>query len=401
LQQAALAGDAKARAALKLAENPNRFLSTVQMGITLIGILSGAFGGAALSKSLAVPLKNVPALAPYADSLSFGLVVLVITYLSLIIGELVPKRLALGAPEKIAGMVAGPMSFLSMIGAPFVSLLTVSSDLVLRLLGVKNTGETPVTEAEINVMIEQGTQAGVFDAVEQNIVARVFALGDRKVESLMTRRPNVMWVDREDSPAENRSALANSPYSRVLVCDGDLDHVVGIVAAKALLKQCYEERPLDLMAACQQPLFVPESVSAFNLLEKMKSGRTHIAVVVDEHGATQGLITMHDILSAVVGEMPAIDDAGGQEAVQREDGSWLVDGLIAIQDFKSLFDLKELPGEDEGNFTTLSGFILYATSKVPKISDSFDAAGLHFEIMDMDGQRIDRVLVKPIETTTA
>ena len=237
LQQAAQAGDTKARAALDLAENPNRFLSTVQMGITLIGILSGAFGGATLSKTLATSLKEVPVLAPYADSISFGIVVLAITYLSLIIGELVPKRLALGAPERIAGLVAGPMSFISMLGAPFVTLLTVSSDLVLRLLGVKASGDAPVSEAEINVMIEEGTQAGVFHAVEQDIIARVFALGERNVESLMTRRPDVMWIDLQDSAEENRLALAHSLYSRVLVCDGDLDHVVGIVRAKDLLTQ--------------------------------------------------------------------------------------------------------------------------------------------------------------------
>jgi putative hemolysin len=400
LQQAMQEGNAKARIALELAESPNRFLSTVQIGITLVGIFSGAFGGATLSKSVADQVRLLPALAPYADSIGLGLVVLIITYLSLIVGELVPKRLALHSPERIATLIAIPMRALSRAAGPFVTILTFSTDTVLHLMGLKASEEPPVTEEEIKVMMEQGTQAGVFAAAEQDIVERVFRLGDRKVVSLMTRRPDIVWLDVEDSIEENRRKMAQCVYSRLPVCRGDLDHVIGIVRAKDLLSHCLENRPLDLLASLQPPVYVPESLPALRLLETMKVGRTHLSVVIDEHGSTQGIVTLHDILSAVVGTLPSVDESDDAYAVQRDDGSWLFDGMLPIDDLKAICKLQDLPGDEEGNYETLSGFIMSEMGRIPATSDSFEFSGLRFEVMDMDGNRIDKVLVAPLEPAT-
>jgi putative hemolysin len=259
LQQAAQAGSSQARAALDLAESPNRFLATVQIGITLIGILSGAFGGATLSKTIAAQVRTVPTLAPYADSIGLGLVVLAITYLSLVIGELVPKRLALHSPERIASVVAGPMRILSLIASPVVTVLSGSTDLVLRLFGLKASEEPPVTEEEIKVMMEQGTQAGVFAEAEQDIIERVFRLGDRNVGSLMTRRLDITWLDLESAFEENRHKMAASVYSRLPVCRGSLDNIVGVVRAKDILSQYMEGQPIDLAASLQPAVFIPET----------------------------------------------------------------------------------------------------------------------------------------------
>lgn len=396
LQQAAQEGDSKARAALDLAQSPNRFLATTQIGITLIGILSGAFGGATMSKSLAAQFRGMPVVGPYADTLAFAIVVLVITYLSLVVGELVPKRLAMNAPERIAALVAVPMRSLSIVASPFVSILGVSTDLVLRLLGQKPSEEPPVTEEEIKVMIEQGTEAGVFALAEKEIVERVFRLGDRRVASLMTRRSEIAWLDIEDSFEENKKKMAASSFSRIPLCRGGLDNVMGIVRAKDLLTQCMEGHAVDLTTGLQPPVFVPESLPALKLLESLKKARTHTALIIDEHGTTQGLVTLHDILSAIVGELPAVDDTDEPYAVQREDGSWLLDGMMPIDELKELLDIDELSGDETGNYSTLSGFVMAELGRIPTASDHFEAAGLRFEILDMDGHRIDKVLVAPV-----
>lgn len=398
LQQAAQAGSAKARAALDLAESPNRFLATVQIGITLIGILSGAFGGARLSKSLAAWVAGFPVLAPYADAIGLGLVVLAITYLSLVIGELVPKRLALHSPERIASLVALPMKTLSVIAAPVVTVLSVSTDLILRVFGLKASSEPPVTEEEIQVMIEQGTQAGVFEAAEQDMVSRVFRLGDRRVESLMTRRHDIVWLDLEDTAEESKSRLAASVYSRLPVCRGGLDNMLGVVRAKDILSRYLEGGEVDLEASLQPAVFIPETLPALKLLASLKTARTHIALVIDEHGATQGLVTLHDILGGIVGDLPNVDESDEPDAVQREDGSWLLDGMMPISDFKHIFGLADLPGDDSNNYSTLSGFVMFEMGRIPKSSEHFIAVGLRFEILDMDGHRIDKVLVAPAPT---
>jgi len=393
LQQRAREGDAKAATALELAESPNRFLATVQIGITLVGIFAGAFGGATLSKKLAEMARSVPALVPYADSIGLGLVVLAITYLSLIIGELVPKRIGLHSPEKIASIVAGPMRIISTIASPFVAFLGFSTDLVLRIIGLKASDDPVVTEEEINVMMEQGREAGVFAEAEQDMVQRIFRLGDRTVSSLMTRRHDIVWLDINDGWETNRQQLAESVYSRIPVCDEELDKVLGILRAKDLLDLCMEGQQPELTPLLQKPVFVPETLPAFKLMETFKTHRTHFIFVVDEHGTIEGLVTLHDILGAIVGDLPNIDESDESYALQREDGSWLLDGMMPIEEFKDLLDINQLPHDDTGNYQTLGGFVMMQLGRIPTAAEFFEQDGWRYEIMDMDGHRIDKVLV--------
>ena len=288
LQQRAQEGDSNAQMALALAENPSRFLSTVQIGITLIGIFAGAFGGATLAEGVALYLAPIPAIGDYAYTISLTLVVLIITYLSLVVGELAPKRVALQNPERIAMMVAKPMGYLSVLTSPVVTLLSWSTDLLLRILGIEATSEPSVTEEEIKVMIEQGAESGVFAVAEQDMVERIFRFGDRTVSSLMTRRPDIVWLDLEDPIERNLQILTNRAYSRLPVCQGSLDHVLGVVNAKDLLIQSVEGKAFDIMAALQPPVFVPETLPALKLLETLRKARTHIVLVIDEHGGIEG-----------------------------------------------------------------------------------------------------------------
>ncbi|HEX9995738.1 MAG TPA: hemolysin family protein [Abditibacterium sp.] len=397
LEQRAASGDKKAAAALALAENPDRFLSTTQIGITLIGIFSGAFGGATLSKALAQILRGVPALAPYADSVALFIVVALISYLSLIIGELVPKRLAMGNPERIAGAFAGPMSFLSKIASPLVSFLAFSSATTLRLLGIKASDEPAVTEEEIKFMVGQGAQSGTFHPAESEMIDRIFRLGDQRVSAIMTRRPDIGWLDIEKSWEENAAQLSASIYSRLPVCKGDLEHVIGVVRAKDVLSQFARGEQPDIETALQPPLFVPTMMPALRLLEALRQKKTHIAIVVNEFGATQGIVTLHDILEAVVGDLPTLDDSDEGYAVRRDDGSFLVEGVMPIDEFEELFEITDLLSETESRVESLSGFVLVHLGHIPSVAESFEAAGLKFEIIDMDGQRIDKILVRRAE----
>ncbi|GIK39618.1 MAG: hypothetical protein BroJett011_34510 [Chloroflexota bacterium] len=396
LQQQANMGDARARAALALAQNPNRFLSTVQVGITLIGILAGAFGEATLADDLETLLERVPWLAPYSRAISLIIMVVVLTYLSLIIGELVPKRLALRNPEVIAGLVAAPMNFLSAVVNPAVYVLSVSTEAVLRLLGVKPSTEPPITEEEIRVLIQQGTQAGVFEVAEQDMVEAVFRLNDQRAFDLMTPRPEIVWLDLDDSPQEIVAKITESGYSRFPVCRGSLDNVLGVVRAKDLLARSVAGEPLDLKNAMRSPIFVPESVLAFQVLELFRGSQPHLALVIDEYGGTQGLVTLHDILEAIVGEV----EVSEPQAVQRQDGSWLLDGALAVEEFKEIFDLGTLPEEEHDYYQTLGGFVMMLLGRVPTAGDHFHWAGLRFEVMDMDGKRVDKVLVVPASGQT-
>ncbi|HEX7317463.1 MAG TPA: hemolysin family protein [Pyrinomonadaceae bacterium] len=394
LQQRAGAGDARARAALELANAPDTFLSTVQVGITLVGILAGAFGGSTLAKQLAAQAARVPALAPYGEAIGLGVVVLAITYLSLVVGELAPKRLALNNPEKIASMVARPMRALSRLASPVVRLLSFSTASLLKAFGVTATAEPPVTEEEIRVLIHQGAEAGVFEHSEREIVESVFRLDDRRVTALMTPRLEIVWLDADAPPEAVQLKLAESHYSRFPVARGNLDNVLGIAKAKDLLGRCLAGQTLDLRASSGQPLFVPESQTALQLLELFKNAHTHFALVVDEYGSVQGLVTMHDVLEALVGDMPT---AGAAEAhaVERGDGSWLLDGTLLIDEFREIFPVGMLPGEERGGYETLAGFVLTCMGRVPRAADYFEWGGLRFEVVDMDGRRVDKVLVAP------
>lgn len=396
LRQMCNNGDTKACAALELATSPDRFLSTIQIGITLVGILAGAFGGATIAEHLGDQISRAPALAPYGEALGVAIIVVTITYFSLIIGELVPKRFALNHPERIAKLVARPMNVLSRAMSPIVYLLSVSTSAVLTLLRMKAPTEPPVTEDEIKVLIEQGTQAGVFEKTEQEIVKRVFKLADRSVGTLMTPRPDIVWLRAKASREEIRKKVVENHYSRFPISDESLDQVLGVVKAKDMLAPCLSDEEMNLYSVMKTPLFVPESRSALEVLEMFKTSATHLALVVNEYGSIEGLVTTNDILEAIVGDIAPANPQFETQATQREDGSWLFDGTLPIDEFKEVFTVPSLPGEGRRNYQTLAGFILYYLGRVPRAADHFQWNGLRFEIMDMDGKRIDKVLVRQV-----
>ncbi len=394
LQQRADAGDRGAHIALELANTPNQFLSTIQIGITLIGILAGAFGGATLAEELAAELNRIQWLAPYSEAIGVSIVVVGITYLSLVVGELAPKRLALNNAERIASTVAPWMRTLSRVASPAVRLLSLSTELVLRALGMRPSVEMPVTEEEIKLMIEQGTQVGVFVPAEQEMVKRVFRLADRTVGVLMIPRPDVIWLDLNDSLEEVRHKIIASGYSQFPVAQGDLDNVLGLVYAKDLLAQILSGQPADLKVALRPALFVPESMLVLEVLERLKETRSQVVLVIDEHGGFQGLITIHDILEAIVGDIPLPDEVA--EAVRREDGSWLMDGRLLVDELRDVIRLEKLPYEGEGHYQTLGGLVMTCLGRIPSTGDHFEWGGFRFEVVDMDGRRVDKVLVAPV-----
>jgi len=387
LQQRINEGDKGAQTALRLAENPNIFLSTTQVGITLIGVLAGAVGGATIADELALRLELIPWLLPYAHELALGIVVLLITIFSLLLGELVPKRLALHSPEDIASTIAGPMNFISMIFSPLVRLLSGTTDLVLRILGVQPNLDPPVTEEELQVLLDQGTQAGVFEESEQDMVEGIFRLNNRRVGSLMTPRSEIAWLDVNDEPDEIRLQIEENPYSRFPVCEDSLDNVLGVIEARDLLLESLHGQPLQLKRNLQHPAYIPETALASKALETFKSETAEMMIVVDEFGSVQGLLTIYDILEEIVGDIDS-----EPQATQRQDGSWLLDGMLSVEDFKEIFNLRHLPDEDE--YETLGGFVMLHLGRVPQAADGFDWSGLTFEVMDMDGKRVDKVLVK-------
>ena len=396
LQHLANAGNARARAALELANNPDRFLSTVQIGITLVGILAGAFGGATIAEQIGVRLSSVPALAPYGEAIGLGIVVLVITYLSLIFGELVPKRLALNNPERIASFVARPMSMLSVLASPFVRFLSSSTGAVFKLLRVRPSTEPPVTEEEIKFLLEQGTLAGVFEETEQDMVESVFRLGDRRVSALMTPHLDIVWLDIDAPDEVIRRKVTESHFSRFPVCRGSINNVIGVIKAKEYLAGKLLNPATPLEDFVRQPLFVPETSPALKVLESFKGSNMHMALIIDEYGSLEGLITTNDILEAIVGDVLLASTQSEPYAVQREDGSWLLDGALPIDEFKEMFLIGRMFGEDKRVFQTLAGFILMYLGHVPSVAESFEWNGLRFEIMDMDGKRIDKVMVSPV-----
>ncbi len=396
LQQMANQGDAKARVALDLANAPNQFLPTVQIGITLIVILSGAFGESTIARRLGPLLASIPGLKPYSEAIASTVGILTITYLTLIIGELVPKRLALNNPEPFASAVAIPMRMLATIAAPIVHLLGASTDLVVRLLGIQPSSEPEVTEEEIKVLIEQGTEAGTFEQAEQDMVERVFRLGDRRVSALMTPRPDIVWLDLDDTAEKNRQKMLDSNHSRFPICQGGLDNVLGVIHVTDLLSRSLSGLSLDLTASLRRPIYVPESMRGLKVLELFKQSGTHLALVVDEYGVIQGLVTLNDILVEIVGDLPSTDQQDEPQAVQREDGSWLLDGMLPVEEFFELFDIEESPEDRHGSYHTMGGFAIAHLGRIPVATDRFEWQNFRFEIMDMDGNRVDKILAMPI-----
>lgn len=392
LQQMAEDRKGGAKVALDLVEDPSRFLSTVQIGITLIGIGAGAFGGATLAEELSGWLRQFPGLESSGDTIAFVAVVVTITYLSLIIGELVPKRIALNHAESIAAFVARPMGVLSRVTAPLVWLLGVSTEGMLRLLRLRDAPDHTVTEEEVKTLIAEGTQTGVFEPAERKMIEGVLRLSDRTVRSIMTPRPDVIWLDPNDDTQEIRREIKESGYSRFPVCRGDLDEVLGFIHAKDLLDQALQGRSLDLMACLGKPLIVHDGTPVLRLLDLFRQASMHMAVVVDEYGSVEGIVTLTDILESIAGDMPELGQEGEAGAVRREDGSWLVDGMMPIDEAESLIGLKGLKGE--GDFHTLAGFVLSRIGHVPVAAEHFTWQGMRFEVVDMDGRRIDKVLIQ-------
>jgi putative hemolysin len=393
LKQLAENGNRGARVALRLIEHPGRFLSTVQIGITLIGIFAGAFGGATLANKLGDWLDRFPFIAPNGDAIALAAVVAAITYLSLIVGELVPKRIALKSPERVASLVARPMAMMSRLAAPAVWLLGTSTDAVLRLLRLHGERDQTVSEEEVRSLITEGTRAGIFAPQEKEMIEGVLRLADRTVRAIMTPRPDIYWLDINDPLEVNLEEMRQSGCSRFPVCRGDIDDVVGIVRAKDLLEPALAGEPIDLARFAVRPLIVHDGMPVLRLLELFRQSGRQMAVVVDEYGSVEGLATLTDILESIAGELPGPGEEAEGVAVRREDGSWLVDGMMPIDEFEDRVGLRGLRGDQE--FHTLAGFVVTQLGHIPRVGECFTWHGHRFEVVDMDGRRVDRVLMTP------
>jgi putative hemolysin len=396
-------GDSGARAAMELHEHPTRFLSTVQIGITSIGVLNGIVGEAAFSAPLAQWLmQTLPVSERAAQISATALVVVIITFLTIIFGELVPKRLGQMYPEAVARLVARPMEWLSTATRPFVWLLSACTDGMLRLLGIREMPNRSVTEEEIAASLEEGLDAGVIEAQEHQMVRNVFRLDERQIGSMMIPRAEIDWLEVNAPLPEVLALMERSQRSRYPVCRGGLDDVIGVVAAQSLLKPLAEGRAPELAELLTPPVFVPETLSGMELLDHFRATNAQLVFVVDEYGAVQGVITERDVLEAITGEFstPSADDAW---AVKRADGSWLMDGLIPVPELKDRLEVKELPEEDRGRYNTLAGMVMLLLGRLPRTTDVVEWAGWRFEVVDLDGKRVDKVLVTqtaPIEEET-
>jgi putative hemolysin len=388
LESQAAKGDANARAALNLANNPETFLSTVQIGITLIGVLTGIFSGENIKDDFVVFLNKFDSLAKHSNGIATAIVVILVTFFSLILGELVPKRIGLSSPEKIAKALANPMRIVSIITHPFIWLLTRTSGMIVKIFNIK-ASDSQVTEEEIKAIINEGTEQGTIEEAEQEIINRLFHLGDRNITSLMTHRSDVIWFDLNTPVGDIRKMSIDTMHSVYPVCQGNIDNVKGVVTLKDLFAAEPSVAIKDLM---KPATYVPENNSAYQLLEKFKATQNHYAFIVDEYGTMQGVITLNNILEAIIGDMPQPDD-DDYEIVEREDGSYLVDAQIPFYDFLSKFGKTEWMNEGEQEFDTFAGFILHELERIPSVGETFDWKGFHIEIIDMDAHRIDKILV--------
>ena len=390
LETMAQGGSRGAERALKLTEDPTSFLSTVQIGITLIGIFAGAYSGATLSQPLADWLRSAPAVAAFANGLAFGLVVVATTYVSLIIGELVPKRLALRNAEGIAAFVAGPMTLLAAIGAPVVWFLRISTEAVLGLLRLRGAAPSAVTEEEVKAMIAEGTDAGVFHEAERELLEGVIRFSDRPLRSAMVPRHEIVWLDVGDPLEESLDTVLGSGHSRFPLCEGTIDEVVGFLHVKDILEMRLKDGS-DLRAAAREPLYVSESIPALRMIELFRSSGIHIAMVIDEYGSLEGLVTPTDILTGIAGALPDAGDDEGTSAVQREDGSWLLDGSLAVDAAARVLGMEHFEG---GDYATLAGLVIEKLGHLPTPGEYVTVDGWCFEVVDLDGRRIDKVLAR-------
>jgi putative hemolysin len=389
LEHLANQGSRGARAALRLIDDPSRFLSTVQIGITLVGIIAGAFSGATLGQRFGTWFNTFPSISPYGNSVGIGITVVGITYLSLIIGELLPKRIALTQPERVASLVAGPMRGLSLVAAPAVWVLHVSTERVLRLLGLAGTRETTVTEEEVKSLIAEGTQAGIFVPQEQEMIEGVLRLADRSVRLIMTPRTRIIWVDVQSDRNTIIDMVRSHRFSRLLVCDGTVDHPVGFIHTKNLLPEALNSEEVTLSELVTPLLYISDRTTVLKLLNRFKKEKVYLAVVVDEYGTIEGLVTLTDVIEAIAGDLPEQGEDDGPQIVQRDDGSWLVDGTVPTDEVETLIGI--YMGED---VEMLAGFVLDHLGRIPKAGASFLHGNARFEVVDMDGNRIDKVLIE-------
>ena len=397
LQKLSENGSRGAKAALELSDSPSRFLSTIQVGITLIGIFNGAYGEASLVAQLTPKFVNLPFIGEFAREVALAIVVVGITFSSLILGELLPKRIAMQHPETVASLISAPMQWLSRMMGPFVKILTITTEALLRLLGLHQPKDTAVTEEEITGMLQEGTNAGLFEKTEHDIVSRALRLDDQRVAALMTPRLDIDFINLDDSLADNLRKIADSTYSRFPVCKGDLSHIIGIVHGGNLFDQAINAQSLDkvdIAAAAKPPLFVPATVSAMQLLEALKKNRAELALVVNEYGEIEGIVTLSDVLGALVGDVTVLEGNEEEDAVQREDGSWLIDGGVSFDRFREILQVDvTFPEEATGSYHTLAGFVLTRFGHIPKASEHFEWEDFRIEVVDMDRNRIDRLLV--------
>jgi len=393
-------GDKSAAAAVKLGEDPTRFLSTIQIGITSIGVLNGIVGEAALAAPLAAWLTAMGVPAPYNAYAATGLVVVVITYFSIVVGELVPKRIGQSHPETLARLVARPIDWLAIATKPFVLLLSVSTRALLRLLGVKESTSSAVTEEEIHAMLAEGTTAGVIESQEHTMVRNVFRLDDRQISSLMVPRGDVVVLDLDDSFEVNMARVEASDHARFPVIRGDMNHLAGVVNARKWLSQALRGESRALAdQPLQAPLYVPETITGMELLDNFRQSDVHMAFVIDEYGEVQGIVTLQDLIEAITGEFTPRDPSNSW-AMQREDGSWLLDGHIPVPELKDRLMLDTVPDEERGRYHTLSGMMMLLTGRLPKVTDTVTWEGWRLEIVDMDGRTIDKVLASRLPSET-
>lgn len=390
LEAQAEKGDLSARRALELAQNPDKFLSAAQIGITLIAILTGVYSGERFSKNLQPLIEQIEVLRPYADTIATTLIVILVTFLSIIFGELIPKRIGLLRAERIAKLVALPVNVFARFTHPIVWLLNKVSNLFFRLFNIQRAKDDAVTEEEIKTMITEGTEAGTIDEAEQEIIERVFHLGDRNITSLMTHRSDIIWFNLDDTEEKIKEKIMTEPHSVYPICEGNIDNLKGVVSIKDLYVSDDNAMFKDLM---RPALFVPENNTAFQVMEKFKESQLHSCFIVDEYGSVLGMITLNDILEAIIGEMPQ-PDIPDYEIKEREDGSYLIDAQIPFYDFLARFEKAEWMNEGEQEFDTLAGFILHRLERIPHTGDQLEWRGFTLEIIDMDGHRIDKVLAK-------
>jgi putative hemolysin len=393
LETAAKKGNKSAKTALDLANSPNKFLSAVQIGITLIGILTGIYSGDKITEDVEYFVSGFEAIAPYAHSVAVGIVVVILTFFSLVLGELLPKRIGLNHPEAIAKAMAMPMKVISIITAPFIWLLTTSTEFLLKILQIKPTADGKVTEEEIKAIIKEGTEVGEVQEIEQDIVERVFHIGDRKVNSLMTHRSSMVYLSMDDTLEEIKSKVLDELHSVYPVCEENLDEVVGVVFLKDLFAN-FEKGNFDLRSIAREPSYFIEHTSAYKALENFKKTKVHYAFITDEYGVFQGIITLNDILEALVGDAADFDD-DEYKLIANEDGSWLVDGQYSLHDFLTYFDMDELTTDYE--VTTVSGFIITELGAIPKEGDKLIWNKLEFEAQKMDGVKIDKILITTLK----